>query len=85
MQTDPRLNLARSMSGTAIATISVQAIGQRFSARTPAVSTPDAGLRGALSRLRAHQSRTLASASAVAGGRSAASASAIRTRGVLAM
>jgi hypothetical protein len=61
--------------------ISVQAIGQRFSACTSAVSTPDAGLRGALSRLRAHQSPTLASAFAVAGGRSAASASAIRTPG----
>ena len=45
----PTLNLAGSSSGTAIARISVQAIGPRFSARTSAVPIPDASLRGALS------------------------------------
>ena len=57
----------------------MKAIGQRLSARACAVPVPDPGPREALSRLPAHQSRTLASAVAMAGGCSA-SASAIRAR-----
>ena len=53
----PRLNLAGSSSGTAIARTSVKAIGQRFSAPAPAATIPDTGPRGALPRLGPRRAR----------------------------
>jgi hypothetical protein len=82
IQSGPTLNRDGSSSGTTITRASAPSSGQGFSVPIPVrtTATLDTGLRRALSRLRAHQSRTMPSAGAAAGARPAASASAIRAR-----